>query len=110
MDGMLLGPASLDQALSEYLAACRAAGGAMPGVASTDELNALRAERGEESDRLFLDMMIGHPAGGLPMADFASRYAETPQVRALATSLRLEQDREIHYQRGLLSWRLSPRL
>lgn len=108
MDWMLLGPAPLDQALSEYLAACRAAGGAMPGMASTDELNALRAKQGDEADRLFIEMMIRHHAGGLPMAEFASKYAETPQVRGLATSMRLEQDREIHYLRGLLSSRVSP--
>lgn len=109
MDWMLLGPALLDQALSEYLAACRAAGGAMPGMASTDELNALRAQQGDAADRLFIDMMIRHHAGGLPMAEFASKYAETAQVRGLATSMRLEQDREIHYLRGLLSSRFSPR-
>lgn len=108
-DWILLGPAPLDEALSEYLAACRAAGGAMPGIASTEELNALRAQQGEAADGLFLEMMIRHHAGGLQMADFASRFAETPQVRALATSMRLEQDREIHYLRGLLSSRFSAR-
>lgn len=70
------------------------------------ELNALRTPQGDEADRLFLDMMIRHHAGGLPMAEVASKYAETPQVRALATSMRLEQDREVHYLRGLLASRI----
>lgn len=108
MDWMLLGPAPLDPALSDYLAACRAAGGAMPGMASTDQLNALRTQQGEDADRLFIDMMIRHHVGALPMALFASKHAETPQVRALATSMRLEQYREIHYLNGLLLQRLSP--
>lgn len=67
------------------------------------ELNALRTQQGDEADRLFLDMMNRHSAGRLPMAEVASKYAETPQIRALATSMRLEQDREIHYLRGLLA-------
>jgi uncharacterized protein (DUF305 family) len=107
MDWMLLGAAPLDQSLSAYLAACRAAGGAMPGMASTDELNALRERQGRAADRLFLEMMIRHHAGALPMADFAARQAETPQVRALATSMRLEQGREIQYLEGLLSSRFA---
>jgi len=103
MDWMLLGSAPLDPSLTEYLAACRASGGAMPGMASSDELNVLREQQGDEADRLFLDMMIKHHAGSLPMTEFASKYAETLQVRALASSMRFEQDREIHYLRGLLS-------
>ncbi len=107
MDWMLLGPASLDQGLSDYLAACRASEGGMPGMASTDELNALREQQGAEADRYFIGLMIRHHIGALPMAQFASKYAEAEQVRGLATNMYNEQNREMQYLQGLMSSKFS---
>lgn len=106
MDWMLLAPVPPDQGLLDYLAACRTAKG-MPGMASTDELNQLREAQGETADRLFIELMIRHHHGALPMAAFASKHAETAQVRALALSMRMEQEREMLHLRGLLGSRFA---
>lgn len=106
MDWMLLAPVPPDQGLLDYLAACRTAKG-MPGMASTGELNQLRETQGETADRLFIELMIRHHHGALPMAAFASKHAETAQVRALALSIRMEQEREMLHLRGLLDSRFA---
>ena len=76
-------------------------------MASTDELNALREQQGAEADRYFIGLMIRHHIGALPMAQFASKYAEAEQVRGLATNMYNEQNREMQYLQGLMSSKFS---
>ena len=94
MDWMLLGRAPPDASLSRYLADCRAAGG-MPGLATSDELNTLRSLDGDARDRLFLQLMMRHHQGALPMAHFAALNAETPVVRTLAAQIEVQQMEEL---------------
>ena len=94
MDWMLLGKTAPDAALRRYLVDCRAAGG-MPGLASSEELNRLRGLDGDERDRLFLELMIRHHRGALPMADFAARNAETQTVRTFAAQIEMQQTEEL---------------
>ena len=94
MDWMLLGRAPPDASLSRYLADCRAAGG-MPGLATSDELNTLRQLDGDARDRLFLQLMMRHHQGALPMAHFAALNSETPVVRTLAAQIEVQQMEEL---------------
>ncbi|MBV8063052.1 MAG: DUF305 domain-containing protein, partial [Nevskia sp.] len=95
MDWMLLGQAPPDAALKQYLLDCKAAPGGMPGLATSEELNRLRALDGDERDRLFLELMIRHHQGALPMARFASLNARIPAVRMLAAQILLQQTEEL---------------
>lgn len=76
-------------------AAAHAAGGAsrMPGMASSEELAALRAARGAELDVLFLQLMLRHHQGGLPMMEYGAQYASTDVVRNIAQKM-------VHTQQG----------
>jgi len=94
MDWMLLGRTPPDAGLRQYLVDCRAAGG-MPGLATSEELHRLRSLDGEERDRLFLQLMIRHHQGALPMAHFAARNAETTVVRSLAAQIEVDQAEEL---------------
>ncbi len=95
MDWMLLGKAPPDAELARYLLDCRSAAGGMPGLASSEELNRLRALDGDERDRLFLQLMIRHHQGALPMAHFAARNAQQPAVRSLAAQMVFQQTEEL---------------
>jgi uncharacterized protein (DUF305 family) len=94
MDWLLLGKAPPDAALRQYLVDCRAAGG-MPGLATSEELNRLRGLDGEERDRLFLQLMMRHHQGALPMAHFAASNAAIPAVRSLAAQIEMQQLEEL---------------
>ena len=95
MDWMLLGENPPDEALSRYLIACRNSPGGMPGLATVEELQRLRALRGEARDRLFLQLMLKHHQGGLPMAQFAAHNARTAAVRTMAAQMVAEQTQEL---------------
>jgi uncharacterized protein (DUF305 family) len=95
MDWMLLGKSPPDAALSRYLLDCQSAPGGMPGLATVDELNQLRALDGEARDQLFLQLMIRHHQGGMPMAYFASRNTDIPAVRTLAAQITVQQTEEL---------------
>lgn len=90
-----------------YVAECRAAVGGMPGLATLDELDALRTTTGPALDRLFLTLMLRHHAGGGPMLRYAAEHAETEVVRQAAGRMAYEQGREAG-QLGSLLRKLSP--
>ena len=95
MDWMLLGRHPPDAGLTRYLADCRAAPGGMPGIATSEELNRLRALDGDARDRLFLELMTRHHQGALPMAGFAAVNAESAVVRSLAAQMQMQQIEEL---------------
>lgn len=72
-----------------------AAGGLMPGMATTAELARLRALSGRALDVYFLQLMIRHHQGGLPMAQDAAAHSSTPYVRDLATKIAQAQQAEV---------------
>lgn len=104
MDWMLSGRAPPDAQLQAYLTQCRSTRG-MPGIASSAELQRLREARGVERERQFLQLMIRHHLGALPMASFAAQNAETPVVRALAAQIVFDQGNEIQRLLQLLRLR-----
>lgn len=69
--------------------------GTMPGMASRDQLDELRAADGVEAERVFLRLMIDHHEGGVAMAEAAMAEARTPEVRTLATAIASAQASEI---------------
>lgn len=84
------------------------AGGAvamMPGMATSEELRALRAASGPELDALFLQLMLRHHEGGAAMLQYAAQYSTVPQVRNLAAQVLAAQTYESEYLRQLLAER-----
>jgi uncharacterized protein (DUF305 family) len=77
----------------------------MPGMASPAELERLRSTGGVPFDALFLQLMLRHHQGGLPMARYAAEHAETPQVRNLAQQIAASQGAEAEYLTQLLAQR-----
>ena len=77
----------------------------MPGMASDDELAALRAATGRQMDVLFLQLMLRHHEGGAGMLAYAAERAAVPQVRNLASQMLRSQTSEAGYLRQLLTER-----
>lgn len=66
----------------------------MPGMASENELLALREASGEDADALFVALMIDHHRGGVAMAT-AAMQSDNPWVRDLAGRMERNQRIEI---------------
>ncbi len=67
----------------------------MPGMATPAQMNTLESSHGRALDVLFLQLMIHHHQGGLPMARYAISHAETSYVRDLAQAMYSAQGAEI---------------
>lgn len=77
----------------------------MPGMLTSDEMQALRAARGAVFDRLFLEGMIRHHEGALTMVRelFATpRAGQEPAIFAFASDVEADQGMEIRRMRALL--------
>lgn len=68
---------------------------AMPGMATTAELDALLAASGAAADELFVELMIAHHAAGVDMSAYAAERAANDQVVAFAEGLVKGQQAEI---------------
>jgi uncharacterized protein (DUF305 family) len=77
----------------------------MPGMASPEELTALRAASGPQLDVLFLQLMLRHHEGGAAMLQYGAEHAAVPQVRNLAAQMLSSQTSESEYLRQLLAQR-----
>ncbi|MEY7972549.1 DUF305 domain-containing protein [Saccharomonospora xinjiangensis] len=74
----------------------------MPGMATEEQLAALRAATGEEFDRLFCELMITHHEGALTMAeDYLPRGLE-PRALAMAQEVVTTQTAEIEHLRAMM--------
>ncbi|WP_197320312.1 DUF305 domain-containing protein [Saccharomonospora sp. NB11] len=74
----------------------------MPGMATDEQLDALRAASGTEFDRLFCELMITHHEGALTMAeDYLPRGIE-PQALAMAQEVVTTQTAEIEHLRDIM--------
>ncbi|CAM2875661.1 DUF305 domain-containing protein [Skermania piniformis] len=74
----------------------------MPGMATTADMSALRQARGPALDTLFLQLMLRHHQGGLPMAEYAQQYADQTVVRDLAGSMVRTQQSEAELMTKML--------
>ena len=77
----------------------------MPGMASAEELRALRSTTGPQLDVLFLQLMLRHHEGGASMLKYAAENATQPAVRNLASNMLGSQTNEANYLRQLLTAR-----
>lgn len=102
MDWMLLGKGPLDAELTQYLLDCERSPTGMVGLATDAEINRLRRTEGRERDLLFLNLMLAHHEGGIPMARFAAQQARIEAVRRLAVQVVREQYEEIARIRMML--------
>ncbi len=75
----------------------------MPGMASTQDMTALRAATGPALDVLFLQLMLRHHEGGLPMMEYGAVHAETPAVRNLAQTMVNTQTSEAQLMTQMLT-------
>lgn len=67
----------------------------MPGMATADEVERLRAAQGRDTDAAFLALLADHHAGGVAMAEAAAAEAADEEVRALASRIARAQRFEI---------------
>ncbi|RDI42637.1 DUF305 domain-containing protein [Nocardia mexicana] len=77
----------------------------MPGMASPEEMEQLRRSTGPALDTLFLQLMLRHHQGGIPMTDYAATRADTDAVRSLATGMGATQQGEIQLMTRMLAAR-----
>lgn len=103
MSWMLLGETAPDSALLAYLIDCQNSPNGMSGLASMSEIDALRHLAGDERDIRFMELMLAHHAGGIPMAQFASANAQLAVVRKLAQNIVIDQAKEIDRIKRTLS-------
>ena len=71
----------------------------MPGLASDDQMAALRDASGTDADARFLELMAEHHRGGIHMAEYAAAHARTDDVRELAATMVAIQGVEINEYR-----------
>jgi uncharacterized protein (DUF305 family) len=77
----------------------------MPGMATEEELENLRALSGREFDVEFLRLMIRHHQGGTEMAEYAAEHAAEAAVRDLARSIDESQTGETRTMADMLAAR-----
>jgi len=72
----------------------------MPGMATAEELDLLRAARGRDADALFLRLMVAHHEGAVHMASYAAGHGDDEDVRRLAARIERNQTLEIEELRA----------
>lgn len=80
-------------------------GAPMPGLATSAQIEALRASSGIEAERQFLELMIAHHEGALEMAEAVLTRSTDDVVVAFATSVVASQTSEIALMEELLAER-----
>jgi uncharacterized protein (DUF305 family) len=71
------------------------ASGLMPGMATQQEITKLETMTGKAMDIYFLQLMLRHHQGGLPMAQWAATHAHEAYVRNAAQKMATGQGAEI---------------
>ncbi|MGX7679378.1 DUF305 domain-containing protein [Jatrophihabitans sp. DSM 45814] len=71
------------------------ADGLMPGMATQAEIDKLQSLSGKALDVYFLQLMLRHHQGGLPMVQWAATHASEPYVRNAAQKMADSQSGEI---------------
>jgi uncharacterized protein (DUF305 family) len=72
-----------------------ASGGLMPGMATEAEVSKLQTMTGKAMDIYFLQLMLRHHQGGLPMAQYGAEHASKSYVRNAAQKMATGQGAEI---------------
>lgn len=74
----------------------------MPGMATDEQLDRLRAAEGRAAEVLFLRLMTVHHRAGADMAQAAAGAAGTDEIRNLATGMDRAQESEIALMADML--------
>jgi len=98
-------PSSDDAAAHEMHDADHAPGAPMPGLATSEQVAALRAATGVDAERRFLELMIAHHRGAIEMADAALARSSNDVVVPFARSIVQSQEAEIALMEDLLAAR-----
>ncbi len=77
--------------------------GGMKGMASDEELSALRAASGTEFDKLYLKDMTAHHEGAVEMAKAEIAKGKDPAAKTLAQQITSSQEKEITEMRQLMA-------
>jgi uncharacterized protein (DUF305 family) len=77
-------------------------GGLMPGMATPAELDKLQTMTGKAMDVYFLQLMLRHHQGGLPMARYGAEHASEAYVRNFAQKIVTGQSAEVVLMEQLL--------
>ncbi|QNG18257.1 DUF305 domain-containing protein [Rhodococcus triatomae] len=77
----------------------------MPGMATSEDLAALRQASGTDVDVLFLQLMLRHHEGGLPMMEYGAQYASESVVRNIAQKMVDTQTSESELMTSMLAQR-----
>jgi uncharacterized protein (DUF305 family) len=77
----------------------------MPGMATTAELTKLRTLSGRELDVYFLQLMLRHHQGGLPMARYAAEHAGQSVIRNFAGKIATAQTNDLALMTDMLAER-----
>lgn len=76
--------------------------GLMPGMATAEQMAALRAATGTEADTLFLQLMIPHHRSGMEMAQYVADRTRNESIRRFTAGMAAAQGLEITYMEELL--------
>lgn len=74
----------------------------MMGMATQEQVNALKTLPSPELEKQFLELMIRHHQGGVAMAQEELQKGSQPNVKRLADNIVKGQQAEIEYMQGLL--------
>ena len=77
----------------------------MPGMASPEELSKLKSLSGKDLDIFFLQLMLRHHQGAVPMAQYAVQHAGVGYVRDLAQKMVTAQTAEVQLMTKMLATR-----
>ena len=83
--------------------AAHVAGEPMPGLATREQIAALTALTGDDSDMYFLELMTEHHRGAIVMAEAVLERTHETLVVGLATNIVASQSAEIDYMQSLLA-------
>ncbi|PPK67362.1 DUF305 domain-containing protein [Actinokineospora auranticolor] len=75
---------------------------AMPGMATPEQMDQLRAATGADFDKLFLQLMIRHHEGAIAMANGVQQDGIDVRVQEMADNIVAEQSDEIRRMRTML--------
>lgn len=75
--------------------------GDMPGMASKEDLDELGSAKGEDADRLYLDLMIAHHEGALTMCATLARKGSDEQTGELGDDIRVTQKKQISQMKDM---------
>ena len=107
MDGWLdlTDPDQVDGETMAWMGPSHAAEGRMPGMATEDQVASLQTLPIGQATEQYLRLMVRHHTGALPMALYAARNAEHPDVRLLARNMYDGQAAEIELLQTMLTKR-----